>query len=599
MVILNYDQFLKDRNAQHLRELEPGWGENHPVAVVDPLNPFPAPYQGFIREVFEIDGEMRNVYALIPPHYPSSGPAYQIFLDDGEDAAEFLASSPWTYLADEKGFVLIVFEAGDKWKMDKQAEREMKYYHAWQHFEYLQQIFITGFSHRYMIGYGKGAEVATIINAADPTATAALIAYGTEDLSRDTLDAVGAAPSAVNTVPKKDVPMAALLIGKDTVPENTLAYFRHAGKCDDFVGTGKFGDVYRPDLRYYKLTMETSPIWEVCASTMRRFPPKESPAFFELIFRFVSRFGRGFGVTRNAPLIACATEEELALNRHTAVVDGKLREWWVYAPEKCRNDVKKHPLVVFMHGYSGNGRDYILEGELHRIASEREFILVAPTGYRGAETVFRNGRAMQPQWNGHMECKPGDTDDVHFLDVMMDDILAQYPIDAGRCYLAGVSNGAMIVCKAMFYLTKRFAAYLPSSGNMNDTHNPDENILPMDLSVMPHFQKGVQAAFWMVKGEFDGVQKGMDTTLEPGKSNYELLKRVADENGMDFGTPAFRKNGIWNHSTWLDNNHAPTLRFSLGDGCPHGFPNDLAWQMWDEFFCHYARDNSGALLYTP
>ncbi len=597
MYIYNYDEFMKDPDPAHLRNLQSGWGADHPAEHVDPLDPFPAPYQGFIREEFHIDGEVREIYALIPPRFPSSGPAFTVFLDDGEDAADFLAASPWTKLADEKGFVLIVVGPSGRWDLTNGAAREQKLMAAWGHFEYLQQIFITGFSHRYFIGYGAGGTVCAMLQAANPTSTAAVVAYGMEDV--DTLEALGREPSAVAAISKKNVPVASWLIGSSREPQNAVSYFRAAGNCTEFVGEGKYGRVYRPDLRWPWFTMNAAPVWEVVGTDAGHLPEKDTPAFFDLLFSFVFRFARGFGNTLNAPLIAAATQEELRLTRHTAVVDGKLREWWVYVPERVRASQAPAPMVMLMHGYSGNGRDYLLEGELHKVAQERGFLVVAPTGYRGAQTVFRNGRAMQPQWNGHMEWKEGDTDDVHFVDVVMDQIQKDYPVDPKRCFLAGVSNGAMIVCKVMYMLTHRFAAYLASSGNMNDTHNPDENILPMDLTVMPHFTNGVRAAFWLAKGEFDGKQKGMDTSLTPGKSNFELLKRTASENRMDFGRAFHRENGVWQIDTWTDRDNAPLLRFTLGKGYPHGFPAELNWQMWDDFFCHFHREEDGSLVYTP
>lgn len=599
MYILNYSEFLKNRDPALLRSLTAGWGPDHPEEVVNPLDPFPAPYQGFIREEFTIDGEIRSVYALIPPHFPSSGPAFQILLDDGQDAADFLASSPWVELAEQKGFVLIVADPAGKWDLSDGAARERKLLAAWGHFEYLQQIYITGFSRRYLIGYGKGGTVAALLQADNPAATAAVVAYGMEDTAPGALEALGGKPSAVSNVFKRDIPVVSWLIGKEREPQNAVAYFRASGACDDFVGEGEFGRVYRPSLRYPWHTLNTAPLWEVVGAKANRLPEKDSPAFFDLLFRFTALFARGFGNTLNPPLIAAATPEELGLVRHTDVVDGKLREWWVYVPKSVKASRKNVPMVMLIHGYSGNGRDYLTEGELHKVAEERGFIVVAPTGYRGAETVFRNGRAMQPQWNGHMEWKSGDSDDIHFVDLVMEHVLNAYHIDPRRCYMAGVSNGAMLVCKALFLLTHRFAAFFPSSGNMNDTHNPDENILPMDLSVMPGFSRGVRAACWIAKGEFDGLQKGMDTSLDPGKSNYELLRRIAQENGMDFSRPFYRENGVWHISTWLDKAGAPILRFTLGKGYPHGFPAELVWQMWDDFFCHYLRENDGTLVYIP
>lgn len=603
MYILDYNQFLSNRDPQLLRNLQSGWGDDHPEGKVDPLNPFPAPYQGFIREEFVIDGIPRSIYALIPPHYPSSGPAFRVFLDDDTDACEFLASSPWVTLADEVGFVLVVIAPGGKWDLTDGAAHERKLLAAWDHFEYLQQIFITGFSKRYLVGYGSGGTVASYICTASPASAAALIACGMEDIDASVTASIGAQPSAVPDILKKDISVAAWLIGKDTEPANAVQYFRASGCCDDFVGTGGMGNVYRPDLRYYRCSVNDVPLWEVIGASAAELPAFDSEEFFSLLFKFAFTFARGFGNTCNAPYIAAATPDELNLIRETAVIDGKMREWWIYIPDSVKkltehSDVKV-PMVMAMHGYSGNGKDYITEWEIHKIARERNFIVVAPTGYRGAETVFRNGRAMQPQWNGHMEWKDGDTDDVHCIDVIMDHVLQNYPIDPGRCFLTGVSNGAMIVCKAMFMLTHRFAAYLASSGNMNDTHTPDENILPMDLSVMPHFTNSVRAACWIAKGEFDFAQKGMDTTLEPGKSNYEILKRVASEDDIPFEKSYYRENGVWQNTTWLDKDGFPILRFSLGKGYPHGFPAELAWQMWDDFFCHFFRKPDGTLVYTP
>lgn len=599
MYLLDYNSFMQQPQPERLRALQSGWGDDHPPEHVDPLNPFPAPYQGFIREEFNIAGELREVYALIPPHYPSSGPAFTLFLDNGADAAEFLATSPWTKLADEIGFVLIVIAPSGQWDLSNDAATERMLITQWKRFEYLQQIFITGFSKRYYVGYGVGGTVAAILQAADPASTAAVVAYGIEDIPAETLHSLGAQPSHVADTPNHDVPVVSWLIGKEEEPIQAVTYFRHVGECGDYVGEGKYGKVYRPSLRYPWSTVNSAPVWEVVGANTKHFPEQDSPAFFDLLFSFVFRFARGFGNTLNAPLVAPATIEELGLARHTAVVDGKMREWWVYVPTKAKQAGRPVPMVMLMHGYSGNGKDYLLEGELHKVAEERGFIVVAPTGYRGAETVFRNGRAMQPQWNGHMEWKAGDTDDVHFVDVVMDHVLMDYAVDPERCYMAGVSNGAMIVCKVMYMLTHRFAAYFASSGNMNDTHLPEENILPMDLSVMPHFSGGAKAAFWMAKGEFDGIQKGMDVTLNPGKSNYELLSRTAKENGMDLTKGFYRENGVWKIHTWLNKDMTPLLRYTLGMGYPHGFPAELNWQMWDDFFCHYSRKADGTLIYIP
>ncbi len=583
MVVLDYPTFLRHRDPSLLRSLTPGTDQLPPERI-DPLSPFKAPYTGFFREEFQLSGETREVYLFIPDTFPPSGPAVTVYLDDQEDGADFLATSPWVEAAAERGFALTVLCPNGAWQLAEDAKRERALADAWRYFEYQQRVYVANFARRYTVAYGRSADVAIRLLAQKPNATAGLVAYGASD--------------APIPMPLPSVPLPVWLIGRDTPCENATAFFRKANRCDEYVGEGPRGKVYRPSLDWPYGSVNESPVWQVISATAAQQPDGRGRAFIDRALDFLFTVCRGGGNQVNGVLLPHITCETLGVKRERKVFDGKLREWYVYVPPKLRGTDRKHPMLMGLHGYSGNGADLLTDSELYKIADARGVIIVCPSAFRGAETCFRKApRATQQQWNSHMEWKSGDTDDVAFLDFLMEEVLRDYPIDPGRCYLTGVSNGSMMVEKAMFMLTERFAAYAASSGNMNDTHAPDENVLPQDLTVMPPFRGHARAAAWIVKGEFDMAQKGMDVTLTPGGSNYELLRRIAEENGMRFEQPSRRVNGVWQNDTWLDEDRAPLLRYTLGAGYPHGFPAELAWQFWDDFFCHFLRKPDGTLVY--
>ncbi len=596
---ISYEAFLANKDPKLLRALEPD-ASQLPPENIDPMNPYPAPHLGFFREEVMAGEEKREIYFFIPDTFEPCGDAVSIFLDDGEDPADFLSTSTWLDVAQEKGIALKVVGPGGKWDLTDGAKRELAFMKAWGYFEYLQQLFITNFCANYAIGFGRGADALLAMTAAmAPGRRAGVVAWGASDEGSELLLQLGDAPTKRPGVKKNQMPVPVWLLGKDAECEKKAAYFCGVGQCEEYVGQGDKGKVYRPKLNWSKGSINEQPVWQVISGRTKNMPGRDSRAFIDMALDFLTTVCSGAGSNHvDGILIPNVHWTALGAERVRKVIDGKMREWIVYIPEKLKNTGKKYPLLMSLHGYSGKGTDHLTGSELYKIADQRDVIVVCPSGFRAAETCFRiSRRATQQQWNSHMEWKGGDTDDVSFLDQLMDDLLENYPIDPARCYLAGVSNGSMMVEKAMFMITERFAAYAASSGNMNDTHNPDENILPQDLTVMPHFRQGVRAAAWIIKGEFDFAQKGMDVTLEEGKSNYELLKRIAQENGMAFDKDYQSQNGVWENHTWLDGDRAPILRYTLGGGYPHGYPTELLWQIWDGFFAHFRREEDGTLTY--
>jgi polyhydroxybutyrate depolymerase len=57
-------------------------------------------------------------------------------------------------------------------------------------------------------------------------------------------------------------------------------------------------------------------------------------------------------------------------------------------------------------------------------------------------------------------------DDVAFIDALLDGLGRAYPVDAGRVYATGMSNGAMMAYRLAAELSARIAAIAPVSGTV-------------------------------------------------------------------------------------------------------------------------------------
>jgi polyhydroxybutyrate depolymerase len=111
------------------------------------------------------------------------------------------------------------------------------------------------------------------------------------------------------------------------------------------------------------------------------------------------------------------------------------------------------PLVVFLHGYTGNGVfDDLQLAKLRAQVDAKRFIYAQPNG-------TPNGRG-QRYWNAADGCcapAGSDVDDVGFLRALIADVQGQHPVDPGRVLLVGYSNGGFMalrmVCEASELVT--------------------------------------------------------------------------------------------------------------------------------------------------
>lgn len=172
------------------------------------------------------------------------------------------------------------------------------------------------------------------------------------------------------------------------------------------------------------------------------------------------------------------------------------------------------PLIVFLHG-SGERGDSIDLVRVHgpwyyaEHYSDFPFMILAP------------------------QCEEGETWEPVKLDLLLDEIIASYPVDTSRIYLTGLSRGGFGTWDWALYRTDRFAAIAPVCGASN-YHVLNANKLK-DIPV------------WVFHGALDDVI--------PVSFSAELVKKLRSL-GADVKFTVYPDAG---HDSWTETYMNPEL----------------------------------------
>lgn len=185
-------------------------------------------------------------------------------------------------------------------------------------------------------------------------------------------------------------------------------------------------------------------------------------------------------ITTLCSLSTIGAEETLEID-----VEGATRSAVVYIPEGIpSNDTL--PLLLVFHGSSWNGRIMQQTTGFSELAEQERFIVVYPNG-SGPSNIL--------SWNAEFCCSfalERNVNDLAFLDLLLDELLSRYPVDASRVYATGFSNGGMFTYILALKRPERFAAVAVVSGAMYPTQQQTHIPVPIliihgtDDSVIPY-----------------------------------------------------------------------------------------------------------------
>jgi polyhydroxybutyrate depolymerase len=223
-------------------------------------------------------------------------------------------------------------------------------------------------------------------------------------------------------------------------------------------------------------------------------------------------------------------------DRQTLQVDGAARSYVVRVPENVKNNARL-PLVMVLHGGGGNAANAETMTGFTEKARTENFIVVYPEG----SGRFRRGLLT---WNAGHCCGHAMTervDDVKFINLLIDHLVNEYPIDDKRIYVTGMSNGGMMTHRLGIELSNRIAAIAPVVGTVFGDERKSAHPVPA-LMINGLLDRSVPNAGGAPGGRFTDAWDGV-----PAKPALDQGTFWASSNGCE-ATPT--KFETATHSRW-------------------------------------------------
>jgi polyhydroxybutyrate depolymerase len=154
------------------------------------------------------------------------------------------------------------------------------------------------------------------------------------------------------------------------------------------------------------------------------------------------------------------------------------RSYYLHLPTGY-DSTQKYPLVIMIHGYTDHPLLMELYSGMSKKADKEKFIVVYPKGSNDA-------RDNNLSWNAGFCCggaKRQNTDDVAFINTMLDELTATYAVDENKVYAAGFSNGAMFAHVLGAQLPSRIKAIAAIGGTIGS----DTSLLVQPNRPLPVF----------------------------------------------------------------------------------------------------------------
>ena len=154
----------------------------------------------------------------------------------------------------------------------------------------------------------------------------------------------------------------------------------------------------------------------------------------------------------------------------TINVNGVTREFILYIPSTY-DSIDTVPLMLNFHGWTMSASDQMNLSDMRTLSESEKFILVYPQG-----TKFKNRFYGSTHWNVGSWTTGSTSDDIGFVDKLIDNISVNYNIDLERIYACGYSNGGFFSHELACNLSNKIAAIGAVSANMStrtkDNCNP-------------------------------------------------------------------------------------------------------------------------------
>lgn len=152
---------------------------------------------------------------------------------------------------------------------------------------------------------------------------------------------------------------------------------------------------------------------------------------------------------------------------HNISVDGTTRSFLLHVPETAAGGQATAllPLVLVLHGSSGDGDAIRLASGMDSLADAHHFLVAYPNGTDGGFGLYPT------DWNAGTCCGAparAGVDDLAFLSALMARVAEVLPVDRSRIYVAGFSDGGRMAYHVACQLPSTVAAIAVVEGSLVD-----------------------------------------------------------------------------------------------------------------------------------
>lgn len=127
------------------------------------------------------------------------------------------------------------------------------------------------------------------------------------------------------------------------------------------------------------------------------------------------------------------------------------RDWWEYVPVACAN--KECPLVFAFHAGDTSADRLDDDVKLTNVSEKNEFIVIFPN-------------AVNKQWADGRSETEGNTEDLNFIDKLIEEVRKLHKVDGNKIFAAGLSDGGLFAFKLACDRSEIIAAVAPVAANM-------------------------------------------------------------------------------------------------------------------------------------
>ena len=556
------------------------------VYEVNPADTKECLVSGLFEEFADCAEGKRRFYTYVKEGLHYNQPCVVVAPPAGTNVPEWLETSPWRALAEEKSLFLHVMEAENgAWDFGgKDADYMNKVYVKIQS----RAGYVTMQDNIYAVGLGGGAVIAQQAVMKMSSEWAGLATFGEMNgqalLNADVVqgkETTGKTELAINAV-KTQVPV--WMSWKENTGCNSDVC-RYWMKQND-AAAEKFANEWADEIYFPSTVSKKSQVNEEKIAQVRvtnGFAGEPDAALVDAVWSFLGKAcrHRGFGrkMLRNR-----IDPEEYGFTLHTLELDGFTRLWYEYVPESVKGSDAEVPLVVCMHGRGGSAESFLSLSGMSRVAEERDFIVVFPEAgvYQQRPTGLRNILL----WNGFYGNER--IDDVGFIRKMVEDVQSRHAIDRTRIYACGQSSGGMMTSQLALSCPELFAAVSPWSAIVDPEH---ELVLPEKIDPAVPYLFLFGDTDWLCVDRKEG-----ELEYHVARDIASFLRNLMKLYGLS-ETPRRYVCGEISYYVYCNAKGTPMLTVGSVKGMTHAnYPRE-SWIAYDEFLCRFSKTEDGTLLY--